>query len=235
LASALRLRSWGGTSGAWNFQYNSGAPADLYLQKITIDLSNTDLRFDTWPGGFGSLASLDIGGFGGTDAATGLVPSYVSGSALDGGAFVTFDFTNFLPGMVFYFTADVDHPDPTLLPLQNCTGLGPIALAICNSQNAIRTGTNNLLLTGAEWVGPNGISGATVSFQFGGTGYQTRTVTGTFGTVTLADIIRGLIDGEGGGAFSNDASVETPEPATFVLFGVGLTAVGLVRRLRRRQ
>jgi hypothetical protein len=221
----------GGLSGNWSFTYNTGAP-DLYLQRITIDLSPTDLLFDTAPGNFGSLASQNVGNFGGTDTITGLSSVSPTGSGLDGGSFVSFSFTNFLPGMVFQFSADVDHPNPTLLTLLNCSGLTGAARIACNLTNAGRTATNNARLLSAEMVGPNAMAGAIVSFEFGGTGYTTRTVSGTFGSVTLRDVIERLLQGDGGNPFASDADVQTPEPATLALFGVGLGAVMLLRSLR---
>ncbi len=222
----------GGLSGSWSFAYTDGAP-DLYLQKITIDLSGTDLRFDTWPGNFGSLANQDIANFSGTNTTTGLDEVSASGMTLDGGLFVSFSFNNFLPGMVFSFGADVDHPDPSLLSLQNCAALPPLARLSCNLNNAGRAATNSARLLDAEWVGPNDMAGAMVSFQFGGLNYPTRTINGTFGSVTLRDVIDRLLEGEGGDAFSNQTTAEAPEPATFAIFGAGLAALGLLRRIRR--
>src|ERR1035437_8812564 len=69
-------------TSSWSFTYTSGAPY-LFLQSITLDLSPTDLTFDTAPRGY--LAYQDIGGFGGTDGTTGLSPTYLSGAALNGG------------------------------------------------------------------------------------------------------------------------------------------------------
>ena len=231
---AISGSAWylGGLNGTWSFEYTAGAP-DLYLQAITIDLSGADLRFDTWPGGFGSLSSSDIGSFSGTDVTTGLYDVSASGPGLDGGLFVTFSFNHFLPGMVFQFGADVDHSDPTLLPLLNCAGKTGLALITCNVTNAGRTATNDARLLGAEWVGPNDMAGAGVSFQFGGENYADRTITGTFGSVTLRDVISGLVQGEGGGAFANGADLQTPEPGNVAILGAGL-AVILLGRFRRR-
>src|SRR6516225_7570355 len=104
----------GGLTGSWSFQYTSDIPG-VTLQSIVLDLSPTDLRFDTASGGFGSLTFLDVGGFGGTDLTTGLTGISATGAALDGGTLLTFYFNNFLPGSTFQFSADVDHPDPSLL------------------------------------------------------------------------------------------------------------------------
>ena len=101
----------GGLNGSWSFQYTTDAPG-LSLQSIVLDLSPTDLRFDTAAGGFGSLSYKDVGGFGGTDAATGLSGISATGAALDGGTILTFSFTNFTSGSIFQFSSDVDHPDP---------------------------------------------------------------------------------------------------------------------------
>ncbi len=221
----------GGASGSWSFEYTAGAP-DLYLQKITIDLSPTELHFDTWALGFGSLAHEDVGSFSGTETTTGLWETSATGVTLDGGGLLSFSFHNFLPGMGFQFRADVDRPDPTLLPLLDCSGLGRVARAICNATNATRTAANNVSLLAAEWVGPNAMAGATVSFQFGGPDYATRTVTGTFGSVTLRDVIERLSDGDGDDAFASEADAEAPEPATLAMFGAGLGAVVLLRRRR---
>ncbi len=215
----------GGIYGTWDFAFTSG-PADLYLQQITIDLSPTNVRFDTAPGGFGSLTYLDVGGYEGTDATTGLyqiLPG--TGAVLDGGSLLTFDFNDFTAGDTFHFTADVDNPNPTLTPLQDCSGLRPLAKAACLAQNAAITAANDARLAAAQLVTAQEFGGATVTYTFGGPGFYTSEFTGAFspdGGLHIFGSSSGVLD-----------SVQaTPEPATCVSLAAGLLLLGL-RLLRR--
>lgn len=106
----------GGLTGTWQIEYTSGAP-DLFLKSITIDLSPTDLKFDTVTGGFGSLSSLDVSGISLSGSGSpSLESGYASGAALDGGTLLTFSFLDFAPGDIFNFSVDVDHPNPPVRP-----------------------------------------------------------------------------------------------------------------------
>jgi hypothetical protein len=129
-----------------------------------------------------------------------------------------------LSGSIFQFTSDVDHPDPTLLSLQNCTGKSGIALLTCNAGNITRTATNDARLLAAQTVGPNQMAGALVTFHFAADTYQEQTVNGTFQPFTF---------GLGNGIIST-ADVSTPEPASMATFsaGLGLLLVLAVRRCR---
>ena len=202
----------GGVNGRWDFAFTSG-PAGLYLERITIDLSPTSVRFDTAPGGFGSLTSLDVGAYQGTDTNTGLyqiLPG--TGAALDGGALVTFLFNDFTVGEAFHFTADVDNPDPVLA---TCTGSLGARLA-CAANNAA-------LRTAASIVTPAQFNGALVTYTFGGPGFYTGEFTTAFapdGGLRIFGSATGLQD------------ELTPEPATYVSLAAGLLLVGF--RLRRR-
>ena len=213
----------GGLNGGWSFQYTTDTPG-LSLESIVLDLSPTDLRFDTAAGGFGSLSYKDVGGFGGTDTTTGLSGISATGAALDGATILTFTFTNFLSGSIFQFTSDVDHPDPTLLSLQSCAGKTGAALILCTATNAGRTATNDARLLAAQTVGPNQMAGAHVTFHFAGDGYEEQTVNGTFQPFTF---------GLGNGIIST-ADVSTPEPASMATFAAGL-GVLLVLAARRRR
>jgi hypothetical protein len=207
-------------SGSWSFSYLSGAPG-LYLESITIDLGPTNgLAFDTAPGGFGSLGYQDIGNFAGTDLSTGLT-GYTphGGSALDGGTLVTFSFNDFIVGDTFQFYADVDHPNPVLT---NCAGKTGLARLACNA-------ANNAALLAAQTVTANQMANAEVTFTFGGPGYQTGSSTGTFGNVTLRDILTNGF----GNRIDVAADVATPEPASLGMIGAGL--IGLAGFLRRRR
>ena len=196
----------------------------LLLESIVLDLSPTDLRFDTAAGGFGSLSYKDVGEFGGTDTTTGLSGISATGLALDGGTILTFSFTNFSSGSIFQFTSDVDRPDPTLLSLQNCAGKTGLALLACTATNAGRTATNDARLLAAQTVGPNQMAGARVAFDFAGDGYDEQTVNGTFQPFTFT---------LGNGLFAT-ADVSTPEPASMVTFGAGLLVLIALAALRRR-
>ena len=213
----------GGLNGGWSFQYTSDTPG-LTLESIILDLSPTDLRFDTAAGGFGSLSYKDVGGFGGTDVTTGLSGISATGLALDGGTILTFSFTNFLSGSIFQFTSDVDHPDPTLLTLQNCAGKTGLALVLCTAGNVPKIATNDARLLAAQTVGPNQMAGAHVTFHFSGDGYEEQTVNGTFQPFTFS-LGNGII---------STADVSTPEPASIATFGLGL-GVLLVLAARRRR
>lgn len=205
----------------------SGAP-DLYLQSITVDLSPTDLRFDTAPGGVGSLASQNVCCYSGTDTTTGLTGE---SGLVDGGQQVTFNFSDFLPGDNFQFTLDVDHPNPVLTTPKNCSTLKGLALLACNATNAGIAAANDAVLLAAQTVLTNAMSNSLVTYQFGGSGYITGDVTGNFGSLTLQDIINGQT------ASTNDiqGDVQTPEPGTIGLIGVALVWLGTFRRRRRRS
>ncbi len=211
----------GGLNGTWSFQFTSDMPG-LSLESIVLDLSPTDLRFDSAAGGFGSGTFKDVGGFAGTDTTTGLSGISASGADLDGGTLLIFSFTNFQSGSIFRFSSDVDHPDPALLSLVSCAGKTGLALIACNAANATRTVTNDARLLAAQTVGPNQMAGALVTFNFGGEGYDTQTISGTFDPRSPGD-----------GLLAN-ADVSTPEPATVATLGVGLGLL-LSRAVRRRR
>jgi hypothetical protein len=215
----------GGTYGTWNFDFTSG-PAGLYLQQITIDLSATDVRFNTAPVGFASSTWLNVGDYQGTNVTTGLygiLPG--TGAVLDGGSLLTFDFNDFTAGDTFHFTAGLDNPEPTLTPLHNCTGLGPIARAACLASNAVITAENNARLAAALIVNAREFSGATVTYTFGGPGFYTSETTGAFspdGGLRILGAASGVV-----------AEVQAiPEPATCgtVAGGLVLAGVGLMRK-----
>jgi MYXO-CTERM domain-containing protein len=212
----------GGLNGTWSFQFTSDM-AGLSLQSIVLDLSPTDLRFDSAAGGFGSGTFKDVGGFAGTDTTTGLSGISATGASLDGGTILTFDFTDFQSGSFFRFSSDVDHPDPALLIIQDCSGKSGLALVACNAANLARTATNDARLLAAQTVGPNQMAGARVTFNFGGEGYDTQTISGTFDPRSPGD---GLI---------SSADVSTPEPASVATFGAGLGILLALAARRRRD
>jgi len=194
----------------WNFEYVSGAPG-VDLQQITIDLSPTNVRFNTAPGGFGANEGYqDVGNFSGTKVTTGLLPTFLHGAGLDGGSLLTFTFTNFTVGDNFTFSADVDHPDPTLVSTSTCNGLAPVAKAICL---AIVAGENTALVAAAETVLNSELANADVTFEFGGPGYISSTLT------------EPLVVAEGGIM----QPVSTPEPATLAM---GLAGIALLAGFR---
>jgi hypothetical protein len=211
----------GGLTGSWSFQYTSDMPGTT-LQSIVLDLSPTDLKFDTAGGGFGSLSFLDVGGFGGTDVTTGLTGISATGAALDGGTLLTFTFNNFLSGSTFQFSADVDHPDPTLLSILSCAGKTGAALLVCNATNAARTATNDARLLAAQTVGPNGMAGALVTYNFTSGAVENEIVTGAFQPFSL------------GNGFASAADVSTPEPGSMATLGAGLSLLFTLVARRRR-
>lgn len=213
----------GGIFGTWDFTFTSG-PADLQLLQITIDLSPTDLRFDTAPGGvFGSLTSLDIGDYQGTDVSTGLygiLPG--TGADLDNGQLLTFQFDDFTAGETFHFTGDVDNPNPTLTSLNTCSGR-PLAVALCNVRNALITAQNDARLLAAALVTSEEFAGAQVTYTFGGPGFYT------------SEFPPGEFESAGGVrdvSSSEDDVQATPEPATFVSLAAGVLLLGCLRRRR---
>lgn len=210
----------GGTGGSWSFDYVSGA-ADLYLQQLTIDLGPTNLGFDTAAGGFGALSYTDVGNFAGSDVTTGLgVISPGTGAALDGGTLLTLNFSDFTPGDIFQFDADVDH-----FP-RDCTGLHLLALAACNAANTA---------VARQFVGPNGVNGAVITYVFGGAGYDTTSFTGEFGRVTLRDIVQNLVNGNNPPNTTGSSTDIAPEPATWTGLAGGLFLIaGLLRRRSSR-
>jgi hypothetical protein len=215
----------GGIYGAWDYEFTSG-PTDLYLQRITIDLSPTNLKFDTAPGGFGSLGFQDIGGFEGTDASTGLsgiAPG--TGAALDGGSLLTFTFSNFTAGKTFHHTGDVDHPDPTL-EFDPCASKTGWRQALCYATNPGPLARNTAALAAASVVTPAQFEGALVTFTFGGEGYYTTEFETNFSPAGGLQFLRSV------DPFA--AQVEqTPEPATFAMLGTGLLLIGVIARRRR--
>ncbi len=217
----------GGALGTWDFTFTSG-PANLQLEQITIDLSPTDVKFDTAPGGFGSLTSEDIGGYAGTDVTTGLdniLPG--TGAALDGGQLLTFQFNNFTPGDTFNFNADVDHPNPTLIPLPDCSSLSGLAKVACLATRAADTAINNGRLTAAQTVTGQQFNGVLVTYTFGSPSFHTANFTTSYTPDGGLHIF---------GAQSNlTGDVEAmPEPATFLSFAAGLILLGLRRRRQAR-
>jgi hypothetical protein len=75
------------------------------------------------------------------------------------------------------------------------------------------------------------MANATATFVFGGPGFDTASRTGTFGTVTLRDILT-----NGPGNHLDISPVVTPEPASLSMTGGGLllAAAALLRRKRAR-
>jgi len=209
----------GGLNGIWKFQYAS-SPSGPDLESIAINLATAHLAFDTATGNFGYLTYLDFSNYQYSDPSTTM--SRVGGA--DGSTWVIFNFGHFLPGDSFQFSADVDRSDPKYLPVSCASGL---AGAGCRFTNGTNAGI-------AELVGPNQMAGAGVTFTFGGNGYDTTTLTGTFQQVTFQEIINRLITNGPTGAFDTNLDANAPEPASLATFGAGLgLLIGLAARRRR--
>jgi hypothetical protein len=191
----------------WSFIYTTGAPG-VYLQSITIDLSPTDIRFNTAPGGWGSFSgtSEDITVVGNTGTTTGLTSITPNGTGLDGGSLVTFTFSNFTVGDTFTFKTDLDHPAPTLTDCSGDTGLAKIA---CQAANGLAT-------LNAETVTSLELANANITFSFGGTYIVPNSVTDSLG----ASFFPGA-----------QTTVSAPEPATLAMGAAGLAL--LLTRLRK--
>jgi hypothetical protein len=141
---------------------------------------------------------------------------------------VIFNFNNFTVGDSFHFNADVDHPNPALTPLNNCSGKTGLALLTCLGLNAGITTANNAALLAAETVLANQIAGATVTFKFGGPGFNPTSTTGSFQSLTLLDLLNGNT------ANTANTNVEVvPEPGSFLVFGLGLALVYSFVRIAR--
>jgi hypothetical protein len=207
----------GGIYGTWDITFESG-PVGLFLQQITIDLSPTGTLFDTAPGGFGYSEYRDVGGYNGTDVATGMyqiLPG--TGIALDGGQVLTFLFDDFTVGETFHFTADVDN-NPTL---RSCTGLGPILRALCQA-------ANDVAITAAPFVTANQFQGAQVTYTFGSPTFFTKDFTEPFSPDGGLRVF-----GSTNGVFDEIEAV--PEPGTFLSLGAGLVLLGVTRLRGKRR
>jgi hypothetical protein len=210
----------GGVFGNWEFQYSSGAN-DLFLQEIRIDLSGANLRFDTASGGFGFIASQDIGGFGGTDVATGLTSITPGiGAVLDGQNELTLDFDGFTPlTSPLSFHGDVDQ-DLSLIPLNNCAVLPLRQRPACWAANLLIGLQNDAIRLDASLVNGSEFSGVGLRLTFGGLGYVTTDVYATF-------------ENAGGNHAMAEWSGEVaPEPGTLGLLGGGLLLLSLYARRR---
>jgi len=203
----------------WSFTYTTGAPG-VYLQSITVDLSPTDVLFNTAPGGFGAYTGTyeDVTPLLGSGTTTGLSSVTPSGAALDGGNKVTFAFNDFTVGDTFTFSAGVAGPAPNLLLLQDCSSLTGIAKVACLAANALKTTENAAAILAAETVLPSQVANADITFNFGGPDIVPGTVTDPLSTAFLS------------GA---STSVQAPEPATMAMMGAAGLAL-LLSRLRKR-
>jgi hypothetical protein len=204
----------GGASGHWSITY-TGGPAGSYLQSLTITLPGGAF-FDPTSASPGFLTSAWQVVSGG--AATG----FIGWPPADGAATLALSFTDFGPGETFTFDLDADNA----ATLQDCTGLTGAAKGACNSGNATASAAAEFL-SGAE------MTGALAIWSFGGAGYQPVTLSGWFSetgpvhaSTTVTGDITGILDAAG------DATA-VPEPGPVALVGLGLAAVGLVRRRQR--
>lgn len=192
----------------WTHTYTSGSP-DVKILSIKITL-NSNLFFDTAAGAPGFLTNQNVSTT--ADGGTAFTGFSASGAGLDGGTIVTLSFSDFLPGESYTHVGDVDEA----VTLQDCSGLGGLALAGCIATNVART-TDGSLVSGAEFAGstidvtlggPLVTNPVTLTGIFSATGANVATATWT-GTVNVV-----------------------PEPSTYVLTGSLLAALAWVRRRR---
>jgi hypothetical protein len=189
-----------GAFGDWSIQFTSTNP-DTVLQRVTVDLSPTNLFFDTTSGAPGYMLWQDFTPTGGSAAATGLSEvNPGTGSVLNGSTWLELVFTNFTSANgPFTFQLDVDGP-------ANYTGCGGGILGLlCRAGRDIDAS----LVTSQE------IAGALVSMQFYTPGVGVNLVSTNLGQV---------------GAHTAYGTFATPEPATYMLIAAGLGLFALRRR-----
>lgn len=195
----------GGILANWAHSFTLGAPG-IEIQQIQIVL-NANLFFDTTgaaPGflAFQNIATTAIGG-------TGFTGFSATGAALNGGTSVILAFSDFDAGETYTHVGDVDEVQ-TLL---NCSGLAPVAAAICIATNTART-LDGSLVSGAEFAG------STINVTLGG-GTGPVTLTGVF-VATGANTATATWTGD----------VPVPVPSTLMLATGALAGLGWARRRR---
>ncbi|MFN7918788.1 MAG: PEP-CTERM sorting domain-containing protein [Bryobacteraceae bacterium] len=193
----------GGILGSWSHSFTTGSP-DVSIQSIQIILK-PGLFFDTAAAAPGFLANQNVAtsNLGGT----GFTGFSASGATLDGGNAVTLTFTNFTPGKTYTHVGDVDQA----LTLQNCNGLGGVALAACIAQNALITADASSV-SGAEFAGSQ------IVVIIGGVGYTPLVLTAAFGDQGFDS------------ARADWSGTVVPEPSTWALMTSGLAVAVLARR-----
>ena len=196
----------GGVFGDWSHSFSVG-PLGVNATQIRI-LLGSSVFFDTAAGGPGFLLSQDVA----TNSAggTGFTGFSATGAGLDGGTQLVLSFSTFSAGKTYTHVGDVDE----VVVLQSCGGLAPIPAALCVANNVAIT-TDGSLVTGAEFAG------GTVEVTLGGPALASPVVlTGIF-TATGANVATATWTG---------AVTLVPEPATMLLCGLGLAALGVRRR-----
>lgn len=209
-----------GTFGDWAHTFNTSGDPNIVITSIKIDLSGSNLRFDTAPGGFGFVASQDVATI--SEGGTGFTGFSASGAGLDGGTMVTLGFTSFGAGKTYSHTGDVDE-NLTLLALANCNALPVLQRPACIANNVIITAQNVLITADASLTDGSELVGAKVIVSLGGTNVVPTQLEGLFGSTggnTASASWRGTVE-------------VVPEPSTYALMGAGL--IGVIGFARRRR
>lgn len=193
-----------GAFGSWSIEFSSSNPGTL-LQQVTIDLSPTGLYFDSAIGPPGYLLWQDFQPTNGSEVSTGLgAVNPGTGGVLDGGTWLELNFANFTPA---------NGPFTFLLDVDGVANYSGCAGGLLGIPCRLGRNLDASLVTAEE------IAGALVTLNFyvpGSGSAQIITSLGTVGSHTV----------EGGFA--------TPEPASFVLMGLGLAGFAFVRRASGR-
>jgi hypothetical protein len=189
-----------GAFGSWSIDFTSSNPGAL-LQQVTIDLSPTGLYFDSAFGPPGYLLWQDFQPTNGSDAATGLgAVNPGTGGVLDGGTWLELNFSNFTPS---------SGPFTFVLDVDGVANYSGCASGLAGIPCRLGRNLDASLVTAEE------IAGALVTLNFHVPGAGSAEIITTLGTA---------------GSHTVEGGFATPEPASFVLMGLGLAGFAFVRR-----